>query len=457
LALLMTLFRKLRSLLPEWLFGAFCLLVPALYNGFPLVTSDSGGYISNSQTLYLPIDRPVAYSLLIRICSLGISLWGVVFTQALLLSGLLLFIIRSVMGSAYRRRAALAIMLLIGITTSAGWSCGQLTPDIFTAILLLSICILAFLPASGTGKWLLYLLMLGCMLVHNSNLLTGTLLAAVLLVYSWRAHKKELKKTAIALLSISIAGWLALSTMNAVAGRGFRPSNASHVFIMSRMVENGIADAYLEKYCPNEPSTLCGYRGKLPQRQWDFMWDSSSALYRAGGWQATEAEYSRIIRRTLMQPRFLAMHIVKNATATMCELPLIQAGEELAPLGEGSSPYQAIQKLYKDESKEYAAARQQAKDLKLDYWNILILLFALSTSVAALLLTGRTANHIKLRSMILLSLLFLLINAAVTATFATVVSRYEARVFWVLPFLAALYIIRSYGVRQEVYEEHVDI
>src|SRR6476646_4300502 len=81
---------KLRPFIPDWLVGALCLLIPAFYNGFPLSTSDTGGYISNSFTLYVPIDRPVSYSVLIRLTSLGLTLCGVVAAQALVLSALLL-------------------------------------------------------------------------------------------------------------------------------------------------------------------------------------------------------------------------------------------------------------------------------------------------------------------------------------------------------------------------------
>jgi hypothetical protein len=440
---------KLRPLFPDWLIGALCLLIPALYNGFPLSTSDSGGYISNAFTLYLPIDRPVGYSVLIRMASLGFTLWGVVLVQALVLSALLLTVARAVLREAYRRWPFMATMLLMGLATSAGWTTSQLTPDVFTPIMLLALCVLVFVSCNSIGRWLLYVVILGCMLVHNSNLLIGLTLAVLMALYSLWRKRIQIKMAALALICISTIAWLTLSGMNAIAGRGFRPSSATHVFIMSRMVENGIAAEYLKEHCATESSTLCPYRDQLPERQWGFMWDSSGPLYKAGGWQATEAEYTRIIRNTLMSPKYLGMHIVKNAEAAVQELALIYVGEEFSSFGINTSPYSAIERYYPQELKRHDNAREQQHELGLEYWNVLIIGFELLVCVAALLWSLRSSASPILRGMATFSILFILLNAAITVTFATVVARYEARVFWVLPCLATLSLISRYKRRRE--------
>lgn len=442
---------KLRPFIPDWLVGALCLIIPALFNGFPLATSDTGGYISNAFTLYLPIDRPVGYSVLIRLTSLGLTLWGVVIAQAMVLSALLLAVARGVLGTAYKRRAFVAVMVLMGLATSAGWTCSQLTPDVFTPMMMLALCVLVFVPCSGLGRWLLYIVMLGCMLVHNSNLLIGLVLAVIMVIYALWRKRGQMKRAGVRLLCISAVAWLMLSGMNAIAGRGFRPSSAMHVFIMSRMVENGITREYLKEHCPTEPSTLCPYKDQLPERQWGFMWDSSSPLYKAGGWQATEAEYTRIIRKTLTNPRYLGMHVIRNAEAAVQELPLIYVGEEFSSFGIYTSPYNAIERYYPQELKQHDKAREQQHKLGLEYWNVLIIGFELLVCVVALLWRLPGPGSRILRGIVPFSILFILLNAAITVTFATVVARYEARVFWVLPFLAALSLIRRFSTRQEVY------
>lgn len=429
----------------QCLLGAVLLLLPALYNGFPLVTADSGGYVSNSFTLYLPIDRPVGYSAFLRLSSLGISLWAVIGMQALLVSGLLLLLARHFLQQAYSVPLLLAIMLALGVTTSAGWTVTQLSPDVFTAILLLALACLLYLPSRPMLQLFLWALVLAGILIHNSNLLILSVLGPGAIIRGWR--KPRLKRFGVQLLGVSVLGWLSFSSMNAIAGRGFRPSSGSHVFIMSRMAENGVLEAYLKEHCPDTSSSLCPFQDKLPERQWNFMWDQTSPLYVAGGWQATEAEYSRIIRQTLSSPKYLWLHIQKNSVGTFQQLSLLKVGDELAFLTEGSSPYLAIEKYHSSALKAYSNARQRTRALHLDFWNSVLVGFELLACLAIVVCSfwqrSATDRRIRqLRSFLRLSLLFLIINAAVTVTFATVVARYQTRVFWVLPFISILYIIR---------------
>jgi hypothetical protein len=427
------------------LLGAACLVLPALYNGFPLVTADSGGYISNSFTLYLPIDRPVGYSAFLRVSSLGLSLWAVIGVQAMLVSGLLLLLTRQFLREVYSGGLFLGIMPVLGVATSVGWTVSQLSPDVFTAVLLLSLGCLFYVPLRNVYKLGLWALVLGSLLIHNSNLLIASLLALGAIAWGWR--KPKLKRFGLALLGLSAAGWISFSTMNAIAGRGFRPSSASHVFIMSRMAENGVLEAYLKDRCATEPSSLCAYQGKLPERQWNFMWDNNSPLYIAGGWEATEQEYSRIIRQTLMSPKYVWLHALTNAKGTLQQLSLLKVGDELAPLGAGSSPYLAIEKYHPAALNAYSTARQRVLGWDISVWNSIILVFELLALVALLIgyfsRKGIADKRIRqLRSFLRLCVYFLIINAAVTVTFATVVARYHTRVFWVIPFLSILYIIR---------------
>lgn len=43
----------------------FVLMIPCIYNAFPLVTSDSGTYIASGIQGWVPIDRPLFYGLFV--------------------------------------------------------------------------------------------------------------------------------------------------------------------------------------------------------------------------------------------------------------------------------------------------------------------------------------------------------------------------------------------------------
>jgi len=262
-----------------------------------------------------------------------------------------------------------------------------------------------------------------------------------------------LRRTGIVLLAVAAISWISLSSMNAIAGRGFRPSAGSHVFIMSRMVENGIMDNFLDDYCPADPEAykLCAYRDRLPGRQWEFMWNEHSPLYATGGWQANEEEYGRIIAKTLTTPKYIGLHVIKATHATFRQMPLLYVGDGLQQYEQASSPAREINAHFKGEEKEFHASEQQHRGRHLEWWNPLIIIFSLASIIAALILPlGRNINKTPpaFRSALRIILLFLLLNAAVTASLATVIGRYEARVFWVLPFLSILYIVRSLYYRK---------
>lgn len=421
-----------------------------MYNSYPLVTSDSGAYINNGWMIHMPYDRPIGYSLFIRIASLNsLTLWGVVFFQSLAGAFLLQTIMRFILGMRYHDLLFLAITFLTGIATSAGWFSGQIMPDIFTAYLLLAFCILFFMPVvSKTGRWLLYLFIALCVFVHTSNLLICVLLGSFVFIYSWIWKKRDLFRPASIVLIISIACWILLSSMHALAGRGFRLSSASHVFIMSRMVENGILDSYLHKYCDTENYQLCNWQGKFPDRQWDFMWSDSGPFIQTGGWTDSEAEYSKIIKGSLTDPRFLGMHIVKNSLATLRQLPLIYVGDGLMPFNEPSNPFWKVQQYFGDELKEYRSSLQQTGMLRFEHFNILIVVFSLLVITAALVVgsvvRNPLASTIKFDRIFKLIILFLICNAAITATFSTVVGRFQSRVFWVLVVFSLLFLLNSW-------------
>jgi hypothetical protein len=216
---------------------------------------------------------------------------------------------------------------------------------------------------------------------------------------------------------------------------------------MSRMVENGIMDDFLDDYCPTDSSyKLCAYRNHLPGRQWDFMWDEKGPLYETGGWQGNEDEYSRIILKTLTTPKYLALHIIKATHATFRQLPLIYVGDGMGVFDSTSSPQRELYNYLKGEQKEFNSSEQQAAGIRFPTWNILITIFALLSCSSALFMTKKQAASGESAGMgrvVRFVLLFLLVNAAVTATLATVIGRYESRVFWILPFLSILYIVRS--------------
>jgi hypothetical protein len=426
--------------------GIIILLMPALYNGYPFVTGDTGAYIKYAYHIMVPSDRSLVYSIFILLTSYRASLWCVLIIQSAILSFFIRLVTRHLLHRWYHPFLYLAVILIIALGTSVSWFSSEVMPDVFTGILLLALCCWYMLPMPA--QWQRYLLLLTiffCIIVHNSHLIICLLLSVILVFYYIATRNKSFASKSWRVMGVTIAGFLTMSTMNAISGKGFRPSESSHVFLMSRMVETGMMDEFLHEYCTTSPVTykLCDYKDKLPNKQWEFMWNyQQSPLYLTGGWKANEQEYNAIIQKTLTTPKYLGLHVFKSVEGTARQLSQISIGEGLGAQKDSSTLFWGVYNNYPYEFKEYKHSMQNEGAMKPDFMNVIILVFTVLVLAISLLIASYLSISETWKTLFLLTLLFLLTNAFVTATLSTVISRFQARVFWVLPFLCVLYILQ---------------
>jgi len=436
-----TAFFKLKEL--AYLFiSALILMIPAFYNGYPIVAGDTGAYVNNAFELYVPPDRAIGYSLFIRITTWEETLWFAIAFQALILSFLIRLLCRHYLKEAYRNSLFLVISLLLTFTTSCAWFGCQLMPDIFTGILLLAILVWYVIPFNASWqKWILGLFILCTLMQHNSNVLILFIFSLVAIITTWRSNKIWLRKSSVLFL-ICILSLLSYSTMNAISGKGFRPSQSAGVFLMCRLIENGTMDKFLAENCGSNEYNLCPYKDELPNHQWIFMWDQNSPLYKTGGWEANEENYKAIEWKIFTTPRYLTLFLFKSAQATMRQLLQIHVADGNMPMGPGSSPYKFIKERYPYEHKEYSVSVQNDGRIPFALINATIFITTLVLAVWILILAA-IKGGIQRRwiSAFCIIGLYLVCNAVVTATFSTVMNRFEARVFWVLPFFCILYLM----------------
>lgn len=421
--------------------SCFLLLLPALYNGYPLVTSDTGTYIFDSVHFQVPVDRPPTYSVFIRITSLfGLSLWPVLVFQSLILVYFLRSLSLKLLKDQYTERIFTGIVLLLAVFTGAGWHCSHIMPDIFTAILVLAIADYYLSPVSKHNK-VRFFIMIGLLgLFHVSNFLIVLLFCIAVRIYALIKGKTERYQKTKLVLAASCSSLVCLCFFNLWAGNSFRPSPGSHVFFMARMAENGILDQFLADYCPTEHYSICNYQGHTGDRQWDFMWQGGTHFQQAGGWAQTEKEYNTIIRRSLYRPKYLGLQIYEALEAGVRQLPLMQIA--VLPYPEDSSPYNNIASCFPRELKEYRTAGQQNGEVMkiLGFFNGTIFLFTITLALAALGLYKKGANP-DWNFLFAVIVCFLCMNALVTAALSTVISRLQSRVFWLLPFCCILLLI----------------
>jgi hypothetical protein len=426
------------------LLAGLVLLYAALYNGFPLVTSDTGTYLVSALDLTVPIDRPVTYGLFIRATSLwGWSLWGVAFAQCLLLGGLLLRYIREFAPRLVHPAGRLALLVLAVWATGVSWFSSQLMPDIFTAIGVLALgLVLLGRCRSGWERagWLAVTFL--AELVHSSNLLTFNIIVLSMGLVAWRVPMAGVaqlgtRRWTLA-LAVTLAGWVALPTLHAALGGGFTIVRASPAFLMARLSESGVLERFLDRECngPNNYS-LCKYRSKLPDDAMGFMWQSDTPMQLAGGMEATCDEYRRIIGLVLRSPRYYPALAWTAVQATLRQLTHVGLGDGLGPYRENTAPFWPM-RSYPYELKAYMSSMQNHGQLGFGGLNERAGLAYLLAVVAGL--SGLASRAVwrwlgpGAASWLVLVGTALVANAFATGAVANVYDRLQSRVAWLLPF-----------------------
>ena len=167
--------RKERLLDVGTFLGCMLLLIwPALYNGYPILYSDTGAYVASGMRLDIPMDRPITYGLFIRVTSIGgFTLWTVIASQSAIMVALIQLLLQGIAPEGDRRRIrSLIVIGTLVIFTGLPWVVSQIMADVFTPILVLCAVLLLFIrnPREHKAKRaVLYALFFLSVAVHLSH------------------------------------------------------------------------------------------------------------------------------------------------------------------------------------------------------------------------------------------------------------------------------------------------
>ena len=459
----------------EWHINfAFLGLLPFFFatGGCLLYTSDSGAYLMTAQSLSIPLDRSVFYSLYLR----GLNDLMSLFTQPILgeivvLPPLILLfmgifqLVKKLFPalpqanpekheypiSLKQRWIFLSMWLSACFLTSMPWFLLQAMPDIFTAIL--CIFVLLFLQTTTLRSSIACaLVIIISAVMHNANLITLTVLGIAI----WLAWKGYLGKwthplnqyisisKARSLLALSLIPWALLIGSNVWGGKGVTVGKGSHVFFMGKLCENGILKTYLEDECASKPNPFCAFKDSLPEHTWDFVWNSHGILEKTGGWHHSKELYNQIILGTLSKPKYIALHIQAAISATAQQVVLTHGGDGLTPLDTSATLAQELKLHYPDEYQGFInESKQQKSQIDFDFYNRIYDGSALVLLLGAVFCLYRRPNPF-LATFFGIAALFILCNAFSTACFANILARLNARDFWILPMLSIGIIVQYF-------------
>ena len=425
------------------------LMAPALWNGFPLIFPDTGGYLDRPILGTLDLGRSAFYGLFLY-TGVPFMFWP----NAVLQSGLTIWLIVLTMrahGLGGRPWLALGIVAMLTVCTSLPWFSGQLMPDILFSASVLALYLLTSHSEQLARSEHLGLAAVIVFAIPSHMAAAGmcvAVIAALLLLA--RFKPLSLPKPRLWFAAGSVAAGIALCPISNLAITGnfaFTPGGSS--FLFGRLIEDGIVARYLNEYCPDASLRLCDYKTTLPKDADGWMWDSDSPFRILGDWKGLGPEELAITRATL--EHYPLMHASTAVVAAVRQFFTFQTEvgvENNAPTVHMFSDH--FPQLFA----QFMRARQQAERFDvapLNYLHVPVAALAVAGLGLALLFRRRLKIAPEAVALCLVILLALAANAAICGVFSHPVHRYQSRVVLLAPLAMALLIAQRRRADQTVF------
>ncbi len=431
------------------LLGAALLSWVALANGFPLVFADSGTYLRIPLELHYPTDRPPVYGLAIGLPLWLTGVWGIVAVQAIG-SALMIAMTLAVAGSRLRAGDMIATCTLLALGSSLPWFVGQIMPDIATGFVPLILFALLARPAD-TPLWqragLVALLALLIAMHLSHVLLTAGLLfvACLAMLLTGMGRRETIRRSLPAALAIALA-LLGLSGLNRVAGYEFRPALSSDTFLLARLLDGHLAQPTLARLCHEPALAHCAVRPlvddpAITKPGQAYLWDRRSPI-------GTMLDRDR--PGVIAEQRLIIRTVLHDDPAGVAALAWQGFAEQLRTVRKGVlPPYAAdmqISRILKarlpDDFQAFSRSRQQHGTLDpLKFAPDVGVALAVVLLLPVMLLWAIRARRRKLLGLAGLVVATILLNAAITGDLSGPDDRYQSRILWLLPLLAACFAV----------------
>jgi hypothetical protein len=425
--------------LGEAVAATLLLLAPAMWNGFPFLQYDSGGYLARWFEGYLVPSRSTVYGLF-AVAGWPLDFWPEMVVQAAVAVWIIHLVLR-VNGFGERPLALLGTVAALAATTSLPWITGILLTDIFAGTAVLALYLLLFMPAA-LSRWEtagLVLLVGFSAATHSATL--AVLMAIVAAAGLARLYRRDL----LPLPALGRgAGALVLGVVMLLGGNfalsghlAWTPGGYGIVF--ARMMQDGIVARYLEDHCPEERLKLCPYRHKLPRTADEFLW-SQGPFNELGRFAGLGDEMRTIVLESLTE--YPEAQIETAIAASVKQLVTVESGEGV--LTTIWHTYGIIEHYMPTVVPAMRAARQQHGEVSFKALNeiqVPVALISMLVLVPVIVLAGR-AEYGDLRLLAATVAVALLANAVVCGALSNPHSRYGARLAWIATFAVALLPMR---------------
>ena len=420
------------------------LLAPAIWNGFPLLQYDTGGYLARWFEGYLVPSRSVVYGLFL-VAGWPLDFWPVIALQAAATVWILALVLRSY-GFGDRPWTLFGVVVALSVTTTLPWIAGILLTDIFAGLAVLALHLMVMRPEtlSRNERIALVVLVAFSGATHSATFLVLVGLAVAALAVSWFDRRIVAPLAAMrAAVAVVLAAVMLLAANLAVSGRlAWTPGGYGIVF--ARMLQDGIVKRYLDAHCAERHFKLCPYRNALPKTADAFLW-STGPFNKLGRFDGLGEEMRTIVLESLVE--YPTMQAETALVASAKQLVSVSTGEGVLTVIWHT--YSIMERYTPSVVPAMRAARQQHGELHFEALNAVQVPLALGAMAALPVLAWlglRRRAFVDLALLAATVSLAILGNAVVCGALSNAHDRYGARLAWVPLFVAILVALR----RQEV-------
>jgi len=435
-----------------WAFAIVCsmalLSAPAIWNRFPLLQYDTGGYLARWYEPYLVPSRAVAYGLILN-AGATLSFWPVVLGQCALTVWVIALIMR-VHGLGGRPGLLAGIVAALSVFSTLPWLTSILLTDIFAglAVLALYLLLLRANDLSGREQAGLVTLIAVAVATHSATIAVLLMLLAGAALLSLAAPGRlPRRRLGNAALAVALGAALVFAT-NATVTKRLIWTPGGFALSFGRMLQDGIVKKYLDEHCPQARLVLCAYKDQLPRDADEWFW-GSPLFDKLGRFAGLDAEMERIALASLAE--YPLLQIKTAAIATARQLIDVRTGEGV--VNSIWHTYGIIERYRPGLIPDMRAARQQRGEIDFTVINRVHYPVALACLLLLPLIGGyvlRRKDMSAIGELVTVCLFALLANAFVCGTLSNPHDRYGARLIWLAVTAAVIAAVRLYEERRRL-------
>lgn len=416
------------------------LLAPALWNGYPLLQWDTGGYLARWFEGYLVPSRAGAYGLFMA-AAIAADFWPNVLVQAALALWIVALVFRA-HRLPNRPLAVLITVAALSLTTTLPFLTSLLLTDIFAALALLALYLLVFgEDRLGRGtRFVLVLLVAGAAATHSATF--GLLVLLALVAYgACRLDPDRFPAAGARRAGLAVMLGVALTfTANFAVSKQWSWTPGGYGIVFGRMLEDGIVKRYLDDHCPDPRLKLCAHRNTMPQAADEFLW-GSSVFNDLGRFAGLGPEMRTIVIESIA--RYPALQVKTAAAATWTQLFSVASGEGV--LNTIWHTYGIMERYTPQLVPSMRAARQQHGELDFRLLNMIHVPVAILAMLMLPIVAWyglRDPDFSDIGMLAATAALALIGNAAICGVLSNPHDRYGARLAWIAPLVLVVAAFR---------------